>query len=251
MYRETPVRSVLKALSWRVLGTLVTATVVLIMTRKPWVALAAGGADFFSKIGLYFIHERVWNRVRIGKRAYEPVVVWLTGLSAAGKTTIARELVKRMKKLGLTVEHLDGDSIRDVFPQTGFTREARVEHIKRVGFLASRLERNNVFVVASFISPYQESRDFVRSLCPNFLEVYVSTPIAECEKRDPKGLYSKARQGTVKNFTGVDDPYEAPTHPDLVIDTSVFSAEDSASLILKRIRKEQAENEFPLVHAPI
>jgi adenylylsulfate kinase len=233
MYRETQTRSILKAFSWRVAGTMITAGVVFFMTGRPWVAFAAGGADFFFKIGLYFIHERIWDRIRTGKHAVEPVVIWITGLSAAGKTTIAQELTKRMKAMGLSVEHLDGDSIRDVFPATGFTREARIEHVKRVGFLASRLARNNVFVVASFISPYRESRDFVRSLCPNFLEVYVSTPLAECEKRDPKGLYQKARQGLIKNFTGVDDPYEVPQSPELTFDASKTQLDEMVKQILK------------------
>jgi len=246
MYRETHTRSILKALSWRIAGTLTTAAVVYLMTRKPWIALAAGGADFFSKFGLYFIHERIWDRVKTGKRAMEPIVIWITGLSAAGKTTIALELLKRMRAMGLAVEHLDGDSIRDVFPATGFTRDARIEHVKRVGFLASRLAKNNVFVVASFISPYRESREFVRSLCPSFLEVYVATPLAECEKRDPKGLYQKARQGQIKNFTGVDDPYEAPLNPDLTIDTSKMTLDETVKLILKATKKDPIKVLAPL-----
>lgn len=235
MYQETQFRSVLKAISWRVAGTLATAAVVFFLTHKLWIALAAGGADFFSKLGLYFIHERIWNKVGTGKKAIQPAVIWFTGLSGAGKTTLAQELVQKLKARGLPVEHLDGDLIRQIFPQTGFSREQRNEHVKRVGFLASSLERNHVFVVASLISPYRESRDFVRNLCRNFVEVHVSTPIAVCEKRDPKGLYKQAREGKIKNFTGIDDVYEVPTRAELVIDTSELGLDESVAQLLKKI----------------
>ena len=98
---------------------------------------------------------------------------------------------------------------------TGFTREERNEHVRRTGFLASRLEAHGVTVVASFVSPYRESRDFVRGLCRNFIEIYVATPLEECERRDVKGLYARARRGEISNFTGINDPYEAPEHPDI------------------------------------
>ena len=109
--------------------------------------------------------------------------------------------------------------MRDIFPATGFTRPERDAHIRRVGYLASTLEKNGVFVVASFVSPYEASRQFVRSLCSNFVEVYVATPLEECERRDVKGLYARARRGEIANFTGIDDPYEPPASPELVIDT--------------------------------
>ena len=197
--------------------------------------MAAGGADFFSKIALYFFHERIWDRVKTGRKAMKPAVVWLTGLPAAGKTTIANEMVERLKALGLPVEHLDGDQIRKLFPQTGFSREARNDHVRRVGFLASVLERNGIFVVVSLISPYRESRDFVRNLCKNFFEIHVSTPLAECERRDPKGLYKKARAAEIKNFTGIDDPYEAPLKSELVLDTSGLSPSECVRRIFEKI----------------
>ncbi len=167
------------------------------------------------------------------------IVIWLTGLSASGKTTIGDALAENLKTLGHRVEHLDGDLVRKMFPGTGFTREERDRHIKRVGYLAAMLEKHDVFVVASFISPYQEARAFVRSQCNNFIEVYISTPLEECEKRDPKGLYKKARAGEITNFTGIDDPYEPPENPEIEFNTTGISVEDAVNMILNYLESLQ------------
>ena len=160
-------------------------------------------------------------------------VIWFTGLSGAGKTTLAEKLAAYLKAKGEKCELLDGDTVRNIFPQTGFTKKERDEHVKRMGFLASMLERNGVTVLASFISPYRESRDFVRKMCRNFVEVYVSTSLEVCEKRDVKGLYKKARSGEIKSFTGIDDPYEAPLHPEITINTAEETVEESLERLLK------------------
>jgi 3'(2'), 5'-bisphosphate nucleotidase len=159
-------------------------------------------------------------------------VLWFTGLSGSGKSTIAARVVEELKRQGRPVEYLDGDNIRDIFPATGFTRPDRDAHIRRVGFLASRLEAHGVIAVTSLVSPYQESRDFVRGLCRDFREIYISTPYEECEKRDIKGLYAKARRGEMKNFTGLDDPYEPPVKPELSIDTREVSVDDAVHKVL-------------------
>jgi adenylylsulfate kinase len=160
-------------------------------------------------------------------------VIWFTGLSGSGKSTIADKLVAELTRRGLPIEYLDGDVIRDMFPSTGFTRPERDAHIKRVGFLASRLEAHGVVVVASLVSPYESSRQFVRNLCRNFTEVYVATPFEECERRDVKGLYAKARRGEIKNFTGLDDPYEPPSRPELVIDTRNTTVDQAVQQVLQ------------------
>jgi len=159
-------------------------------------------------------------------------VLWLTGLSASGKSTLAQEVGKALEGRGHAVEYLDGDQIRGVFPQTGFDRAARNEHIRRVGFLASRLEKHGVIVVASFISPYKEARDDVRSMCRHFFEIYLSTPLETCKTRDPKGLYRKALEGKITDFTGIGSPYEAPQHAELVLDTSRLSIPEARDKIL-------------------
>jgi len=164
-------------------------------------------------------------------------VVWFTGLSGAGKTTIARELCPAMEEAGYEVEHLDGDAIRSVLPNTGFSPAERDAHIRQVGFLASRLQRHRVAVVVSLVSPYLQSRTFVRHLCREFLEVYVSTPLHVCEARDAKGLYARARRGELRQFTGFDDPYEPPVNPEVVIDTSVIAVEEATRRIMREIAR--------------
>lgn len=159
-------------------------------------------------------------------------VFWITGLSGAGKTTLAHALVQALRQRQLPVEHLDGDELRKLFPQTGFSQTERDAHILRVGYMASRLESHNIYVVASLISPYRKSRTIVRSYCRDFIEVYLSTPIEVCEARDVKGLYRKARSGEIECFTGISDPYEMPENPEVSIDTSVISTEQAVKVLL-------------------
>ncbi len=237
MYQETHARSVLKALSWRVAGSLVTAAIAFLFLKRLDLALAAGGLDFAVKVAVYYVHERAWDRIPFGKRAVRPAVIWLTGLSGAGKSTVAEALVAELERRRLRVDHLDGDTIRQIFPSTGFTPEEREAHVRRVGYLASRLERNGLFVVVSLISPSRSARDFARGLCANFLEIHVSTPLEVCEARDPKGLYRRARSGEIRDFTGISAPYEAPLEPELRLDTSALSVEASVRAILDRLRK--------------
>lgn len=235
MYRDSTARSLVKAVSWRLSGTLTTMVAVLVFTGRAALALEIGGIEFFSKILLFFAHERLWDRVPLGKRARRPFVLWLTGLSGAGKTTLGEAIAARLESRGLRVERLDGDTIRDLFPSTGFSRAERDGHVRRVGYLASRLERNGVVVVASLISPYRDARDFVRGLCREFVEVHVATPLAECERRDPKGLYARARRGEIAEFTGVSAPYEAPERAEVTIDTTGRTIEDAAGEILREL----------------
>ena len=160
-------------------------------------------------------------------------VIWFTGLSGSGKSTLAEALVAELKDRKINVEYLDGDSIREIFPETGFTREQREYHLKWVGFVAQRLERHGIIVVASFVSPYRASRDFVRSLTKNFFEIYVSTPLEECERRDVKGLYKKARNGEIAHFTGISDPYEPPVNPELSINTGQRSRAECLRTVIQ------------------
>ncbi len=162
-------------------------------------------------------------------------VLWFTGLSGSGKSTIATKVHEALVRRGVEVEYIDGDALRDVFPATGFTRAEREEHLRRTGYMASRLAAHGVTVVASFVSPYRESRDFIRALCPSFMEIYVATPLEECERRDVKGLYARARRGEIRHFTGIDDPYEAPERPELSLDTRALSVAESVAVVLERL----------------
>lgn len=176
-----------------------------------------------------------------------PAVLWLTGLSGAGKSTIAQAVVERLAARGVPVEALDGDVMRAMFPGTGFSRADRDAHVRRVGYLASRLEAHGVVVVASLISPYRDSRAFVRGLCRTFVEIHVATDLAECERRDPKGLYQRARAGAIMQFTGIDDPYEPPEAPDLVIDTVHEPAAAAADRIIRWLTGTAASTFLPQV----
>lgn len=232
MFRESNGRSLIKTISWRFWATITTALLVYIFTGKLELALAIGGIEVLLKLILYYLHERTWNKISFGRKEVQPKVIWLTGLSGSGKSTIAEELYKKLKNKEIKVEYLDGDRVRDIFPKTGFSKEERDRHIKRIGFLASMLEKNGVIVIAAFISPYEEARQFVRDMCSNFIEVHVSTPLAECKRRDLKGLYAKAEKGEIKNFTGVNDPYEEPLNPELRIDTTNISVKEAVERII-------------------
>ena len=171
------------------------------------------------------------------KNALKPTVLWFTGLSGSGKSTISEKVYARLKEEDYKVEHLDGDAVRDVFPTTGFSKKERDDHVKRVGYVASLLQKHGVFVVASFISPYQDARDFVRDMCEDFTEVHISTPLEVCEERDVKGLYEKARKGEIDNFTGISDPYEEPENPELRIDTTDITPEEGVERVFKYLRE--------------
>jgi adenylylsulfate kinase len=155
-------------------------------------------------------------------------VVWLTGLSGAGKSTIAQALAQRLQDAGQRVEVLDGDVVRQHFSKgLGYSREDRLENIRRVAYVAHLLARHGVAVIVALISPYREGRDYARGLIGDFLEVYVRCPLEVLLQRDVKGLYAKALRGEVANFTGISDPYEEPLAPDLVLDTDRESPEES------------------------
>ncbi len=227
MFKETRKRTILKTISWRITATIATTILVYLIIGKATIAITIGGLEAILKLVLFYFHERFWNKIATGKQKIKPFVLWFTGLSSSGKSTLADLTIEYLKKQNLPVEKLDGDAIRDIFPKTGFTRENRNNHIKRAGYLSSILEKNGIFVVASFMSPYQESRSFVRSLTKHFIEIYVSTSFEECEKRDVKGLYKQARAKKLTNFTGIDEPYEIPLNPELIIDTKNLSINES------------------------
>ncbi len=183
------------------------------------------------------MHSLLVEKLKFGRHEIQPFVVWLTGLARSGKSAIGTELSELLLEKGLKVEHLDGHSVRDLFSQTGFSRNEVNNHIERVGYLAGKLESQGVFVVASFLSPYKESREFVKNNSKNFIEVHVSTPVEVCERNDDKGIYKKARMGEIENFPGVNVDYEIPVNPDLTIDTTELSNTEAANQIFNHLKK--------------
>ena len=160
--------------------------------------------------------------------------LWFTGLSGAGKTTLAKRVQKTIVQRGMNVELLDGDVIRtNLSKGLGFSKEDRDTNIRRIGFVACLLARNDTVCIAAAISPYKAVRDEVRGLHQRFVEVYTYASLDELESRDVKGLYKKARAGEIKGFTGVDDPYEAPVSPEIAIDTERESVEQSTDKIVR------------------
>jgi len=150
----------------------------------------------------------------------EGKIIWFTGLSGAGKTTLANAFYKELVDVGKRVEILDGDDIRtNLSKGLSFSREDRDTNVRRIGYVAKLLARNGVWVIVAAISPYREVRDELKRTLPNFHEIYCNCPIEAAQKRDPKGLYKRVAAGEIKNFTGIDDPYEEPLYPDLQIRT--------------------------------
>jgi adenylylsulfate kinase len=162
--------------------------------------------------------------------------LWFTGLPCSGKSAVADRVAAALKEKGLRVERLDGDIVRkDLTRDLGFSKNDRDENIRRVTFVAKLLSRNGVAVLTSFISPYRELRDRARQETTNFVEVYTKCPVDVCMKRDVKGMYQKALKGEIKEFTGVSDPYEEPLNPELVLESSRETLEESASRVLDKL----------------
>jgi adenylyl-sulfate kinase len=167
--------------------------------------------------------------------------LWFTGLSGSGKSTIAHLVGPELDRRGLVVEYLDGDNVRThLSKELGFSKEDRDTHIDRVGWVASRLTRQGGAVITAAISPYEATRQKAREMVEEvgtFVEVYVKASVEECAKRDVKGLYEKAFRGEIKEFTGVNDPYEEPSSPELVIDTEAHPPEESAALVVAKLEE--------------
>ena len=183
---------------------------------------------------------------RAKKNGYQPVLIWFTGLSGSGKSTLASGLEIELYNKGYNTYILDGDNIRKgLNNDLDFSDTARKENIRRIAEVANLFVDAGVIVLSAFISPFKEDRDQVKTLVgeKNFIEVFVDCPIEECEKRDVKGLYAKARKGEIKNFTGVDSPFEKPESPQVIIPTHKISVEEGVQKILKIVKEKIKYNE--------
>lgn len=164
--------------------------------------------------------------------------IWFTGLSGAGKSTLSEAIEERLKARGRNVEILDGDIVRTHLSKgLGFSREDRDTNIKRIGFVCGLLTRNGIICISAAIAPYSEARQWARQEIGNFVEVYVKCPIEVCRQRDVKGLYKLVDEGKITGFTGVDDPYEEPEHPELVVETSKETIEESVGHIFAKLEE--------------
>ncbi len=195
---------------------------------------------------IYPIYDRMMTRLDkeslLGQRG---IMIWFTGLSGSGKSTVAMGVERELHAQGILCRILDGDNVRaGINNNLGFSAEDRIENIRRIAEIGKLFVQTGVVTLACFVSPTNDIRQMARKIVgeEDFLEVYISTPIEECERRDVKGLYARARKGDVKNFTGISAPFEAPVSPDIAIDTSKIPLEESVrtltDLIIKRVKQQ-------------
>ena len=212
-----------------------------ILIDKLTNATVAAGMLHFSLRRAQNVHWQasdVDRDMRANLKNQRPALLWFTGLSGSGKSTIANLVEKKLHRMNRHSFLLDGDNVRHGLNRDlGFTEADRIENIRRVGEVAKLMTDAGLIVITAFISPFRVERDMVRSMLPEgeFIEVFIDTPLAEAERRDVKGLYKKARAGQLKNFTGIDSPYEAPETPEIRIDTTAMSPEEAADLIIDRL----------------
>ncbi len=194
-----------------------------------------------TRENIYHSATLVSRAMRERQNRHRGSIIWLTGLSGAGKTTIARELEDKLFSQGYQIVVLDGDNMRHgLCADLGFSREDRRENIRRVGEVARLFLETGTIAISAFISPYAADRDKIRASVPDgdYVETYLECSIEECERRDPKGLYKKARAGIIRGFTGIDDPFEPPNKPELTINTEELTVEQSVNAILRYMRNE-------------
>jgi len=237
MYKETNRRSIVKGISWRIVATTTTIIIVYIFFGRLDLAVAAGLIETILKVGLYWAHERAWFKIQWGKRRIEPFNLWFTGLPLSGKTTIADKVYNELEKLHIPIERIDSKDIRDIVPDIGFSREDRNRHMHHIGNLIHTLQKNSISTVASFVSPYRESRKAIRTMIKNNIVVYVKAEVDTCIERDYKGVYEKAIAGELQHFSGINDVYEEPQHAEITIDTDSMSADEACKIIVKYIKK--------------
>ncbi|AZV47341.1 adenylyl-sulfate kinase [Nautilia sp. PV-1] len=190
----------------------------------------------------------VWHDTKITKEKrsrltkQKPCILWFTGLSGSGKSTIANAVEEKLYNNGNYTYLLDGDNIRHgLNKDLGFSEEDRVENIRRIGEVAKLFVDAGLIVLTAFISPFRKDRDFVGNLVEDgeFIEIFVDTPIEECERRDPKGLYKKVRNGEIKNFTGIDSPYESPINPEIHIKNVDISVDEASDIVIEYLIKNK------------
>ncbi len=266
-------RHVVKTLTWRLIGTIDTIILSWFVTGNIFIGAKIGGIEVFTKMLLYYFHERVWFRINFGlpnreRRAWKlkdgaaknihfqkfnisrplrnrqnrhtSFVIWFTGLSGSGKSTLANGLEELLFKRGIKCYALDGDNVRlGLNNDLDFSGEGRSENIRRVAEVSRLMTDAGVVVIASFISPFKEDREIAKTIIGenNFIEIFVDCPLEICEQRDSKGLYNKAINGDIKEFTGISSPYEKPENPYLTIPSDTMSAREGVDHIFKNIEK--------------
>jgi len=234
-------RSWSKAGSWKVLGFLVLSSLAYAATGSLKQTSVVAIVYQLVMLALFVIHEKVWNKIQWGKTS--GLFIQMTGMSGAGKTTLAKSVGQNLQKQGIKVEVIDGDEYRtNLCQDLGFTRQDREENIRRLSFVGKVLGRNNVVCIMSAINPYNTTRSHIKQASPNSKLVYIKCDLEELKKRDTKGLYERALlpdgdPNKVYNFTGISDPFDVPADPDLIIETDKESLTNSIIKLEKLILK--------------
>ena len=271
--QKSQVRHVLKTITWRLVGTMDTMFMAWLISGDPLVGLKVGGLELATKMGLYYLHERVWHRSDFGlleileehdqelasttqnvlrqdyeiDRAYRnahyghnSIMALFTGLSGSGKSTIANVVEKELNREGYKTYLLDGDNIRlGLNKDLTFSADDRRENLRRIAEVSKLFVDSGTIVLAAFISPLQEDREMMKEILGNdFMVVYVNTPLEVCEQRDVKGLYKKARAGDIPNFTGISAPYEEPVDPEISVNTVNVTPEDCANQVISILKNK-------------
>jgi len=271
-------RHLAKTITWRIIGSLDTMILAWIISGNPATGFKIGAAEVVTKMVLYYFHERTWYKINFGldrkkqlkdrvlqedkttpnisKQEYKvesagrqkllgqkPLLVWFTGLSGSGKSTLSNLLETELHESGYKTYALDGDNIRHgLCSDLAFTEEDRIENIRRIGEVSKLFLDSGIIVLSSFVSPFAKDRQLVKELvgADNFIEVFVDCPLEVCEERDVKGLYKKAREGKIKNFTGISSPFEIPQNADLVIKSAQEDPKESLKNLLNMVEPKIA-----------
>jgi adenylylsulfate kinase len=279
---ESRLKSLIKGISWRIIGTIDTLFVAFLITGDTLKSLSIGGIEIFTKIFLYYLHERLWSRISVQwwkktqylfsfirfknyvfssqewlvnrsdiekKNEHKGCVIWMTGLSGSGKTTIARHLEKKLFDEGYSTKILDGDVLRSgINADLGFSESDREENIRRTAEIAKIFTETGFVTIVSLITPKEALRESARQIIgeKDFHLVYVEASIFECERRDVKGLYAKARKGEIKDFTGVSagNGFEVPTNAQIILKTEQTNIELTVVQLLAYLKEKVPTKQY-------
>lgn len=268
------VRHILKTITWRFVGTVDTMVMGWLISGNPMIGIKIGGLELLTKMLLYYFHERIWHKSKYGLSeipetpnnteaihvyeqafqvsksnrnqlfGHQSFMILFTGLSGSGKSTVANHLEYKLFSEGIATYSLDGDNLRiGLNKGLGFSEEDRTENLRRIAEVGKMMVDAGLVTIGAFVSPMRADREMIRTILgtEQFIEVYISTPLEVCEKRDIKGLYAKARRGEISNFTGISAPYEQPVNPVITIDTSKTSIEEAVeqiyNILLPKLKK--------------
>lgn len=225
---------VIKSILYRTYSTIITFIITYLFTGQIFLSIGISFTEVIIKLISYYLYEIIWTKY---KRKMKKTL-WFTGLSGSGKTTIGNKLVEYFKEKGEEVFLLDGDILRDgLNNDLGFSVEDRLENIRRAAEIAKILNTNGMTVIATFITPTNNIRNLIKSIIPNIKFIYLDCDLNVCEKRDVKGLYKKARNGEINNFTGIDSPFEKMDDAWMNINTDEYSVDEAVEQIIKKLKK--------------